>query len=186
MPFPNSRAPFPNSRGAISKLTGAISKRTGAIPKLTGAIPNLTGVIPKLTGAIPKLTEVKQEVCAVKRVVKQDVCAVKREVEQELPSNTKKIVKRGRKRDHAAAERLRVWLGVQLKTRGGLHKRDLIKNKAGKIVSKKAAKAARQRVLKGDAPSFVNFACKRETSRNNLPDGERRKFRKTNKRGEIF
>ena len=50
----------------------------------------------------------------------------------------------------------------------------------------KGTLGARQRVLKGDTPCCVNFAGKRETSRNNLPDGERRKFRKTNKRGEIF
>ena len=41
-------------------------------------------------------------------------------------------------------ERLRVWKGELKKTSGGLTKNDLIKNKRGKIVSKKKSEAARK------------------------------------------
>jgi hypothetical protein len=41
-------------------------------------------------------------------------------------------------------ERQRVWKGDLKKTSGGLRKQDLIKNKRGKIVSKKKSEAARK------------------------------------------
>ena len=41
-------------------------------------------------------------------------------------------------------ERLRVWKGELKKTSGGLTKADLIKNKRGKIVSKKKSEAAKK------------------------------------------
>ena len=41
-------------------------------------------------------------------------------------------------------ERLRVWKGELKKTSGGLTKKDLIKNKRGKIVSKKKSEAAKK------------------------------------------
>ena len=41
-------------------------------------------------------------------------------------------------------ERQRVWKGELKKTSGGLRKQDLIKNKRGKIVSKKKSEAARK------------------------------------------
>ena len=41
-------------------------------------------------------------------------------------------------------ERQRVWKGELKKTTGGLRKQDLIKNKRGKIVSKKKSEAARK------------------------------------------
>ena len=42
------------------------------------------------------------------------------------------------------SERLRVWNGTLKKTSGGLTKNDLMKNKRGKIVSKKKSAAAKQ------------------------------------------
>ena len=42
-------------------------------------------------------------------------------------------------------ERLRVWKGEILKTSGGLKKEDLIKNKRGKIVSKRKSLAAKKK-----------------------------------------
>ncbi len=42
-------------------------------------------------------------------------------------------------------ERLQVWRGNLKQTSGGLKKRDLKKNKDGKIVSKKASAAAKKR-----------------------------------------
>ena len=41
-------------------------------------------------------------------------------------------------------ERLRVWKGELKKTSGGLRKQDLMKNKRGKIVSKKKSEAAKK------------------------------------------
>ena len=41
--------------------------------------------------------------------------------------------------------RIQVWRGVKKKTRGGLSKADLTKNKYGKIVSKKASSAAKKK-----------------------------------------
>ena len=42
------------------------------------------------------------------------------------------------------SERLRVWKGELKKTSGGLRKQDLMKNKRGKIVSKKKSEAAKK------------------------------------------
>uniref|UniRef100_A0A6C0LZ29 Uncharacterized protein n=1 Tax=viral metagenome TaxID=1070528 RepID=A0A6C0LZ29_9ZZZZ len=42
-------------------------------------------------------------------------------------------------------ERLRVWNGSMKRTSGGLEKSDLVKNKRGLIVSKKASDAAKKR-----------------------------------------
>ena len=41
--------------------------------------------------------------------------------------------------------RIQVWRGVKKKTRGGLSKADLTKNKYGKIVSKKASSTAKKK-----------------------------------------
>ena len=42
-------------------------------------------------------------------------------------------------------QRTAVWKGDRLKTSGGLYRKDLIKNKRGKIVSKKASAAGKKR-----------------------------------------
>ena len=41
--------------------------------------------------------------------------------------------------------RIQVWRGVKKKTRGGLTKSDLTRNRYGKIVSKKASSAAKKK-----------------------------------------
>ena len=41
-------------------------------------------------------------------------------------------------------ERMRVWKGELKKTTGGLRKQDLMKNKRGKIVSRKKSEAAKK------------------------------------------
>ena len=41
--------------------------------------------------------------------------------------------------------RIQVWRGVKKKTRGGLTKSDLTRNKYGKIVSKKASSTAKKK-----------------------------------------
>ena len=41
--------------------------------------------------------------------------------------------------------RIQVWRGVKKKTRGGLTKADITKNKYGKLVSKKASAAAKKK-----------------------------------------
>ena len=43
----------------------------------------------------------------------------------------------------SSTQRLAVWRGDRLKTSGGLFKKDLVKNKRGKIVSKKKSGQAR-------------------------------------------
>jgi len=49
-----------------------------------------------------------------------------------------------------AGSRLEVWQGTKKKTSGGLTKKDLKKNKAGRIVSKRVSQKAAQRSnLKG-------------------------------------
>ena len=40
--------------------------------------------------------------------------------------------------------RIQVWRGTREKTRGGLTKADLVKNRYGKLVSKKASAAAKK------------------------------------------
>ena len=47
-------------------------------------------------------------------------------------------------------QRLQVWRGERLKTSGGLYRKDLIKNKRGKIVSKKKSTQARDKNNLGD------------------------------------
>ena len=47
-------------------------------------------------------------------------------------------------------QRLQVWRGERLKTSGGLFRKDLIKNKRGKIVSKKKSSQARDKNNLGD------------------------------------
>ena len=50
----------------------------------------------------------------------------------------------------SSRQRLEVWTGTRKKTSGGLTKKDLIKNKRGKIVSKrKSVQAHAQNNLKG-------------------------------------
>ena len=48
----------------------------------------------------------------------------------------------GKRRVSSVGSRLQVWKGSKTKTSGGLTKSDLMENKRGKIVSKKASKAA--------------------------------------------
>lgn len=50
----------------------------------------------------------------------------------------------------SSTQRLQVWRGERLKTSGGLFKKDLIKNKRGKIVSKKKSTQARDKNNLGD------------------------------------
>ena len=50
----------------------------------------------------------------------------------------------------SSTQRLQVWRGERLKTSGGLYKKDLIKNKRGKIVSKKKSTQARDKNNLGD------------------------------------
>ena len=45
--------------------------------------------------------------------------------------------------------REQVWKGVAQETSGGLRKKDLMISKTGKIVSKKASKAASERMKQG-------------------------------------
>ena len=58
-------------------------------------------------------------------------------------------------------ERLRVWNGTLDKTSGGLTKNDLMKNKRGLIVSKRAHKAAKERF---NSPEYANV---KEAFKNN-------------------
>jgi len=50
----------------------------------------------------------------------------------------------------SSTQRLQVWRGERLKTSGGLSRKDLIKNKRGKIVSKKKSSQARDKNNLGD------------------------------------
>lgn len=50
----------------------------------------------------------------------------------------------------SSTQRLAVWRGDRLKTSGGLFKKDLVKNKRGKIVSKKKSGQARNQNNLGD------------------------------------
>ena len=50
----------------------------------------------------------------------------------------------------SSQQRIEVWKGHRLKTSGGLFKKDLVKNKRGKIVSKKKSVQARDQNNLGD------------------------------------
>jgi len=51
----------------------------------------------------------------------------------------------------SSQQRMEVWRGTRLQTSGGLRKSDLIKNKRGKIVSKKKSRAPRTTWARGYA-----------------------------------
>jgi len=50
----------------------------------------------------------------------------------------------GKKYDNTVGSRAQVWHGTSYKTAGGLKKKDLIKNKAGRIVSKTKYETAKR------------------------------------------
>lgn len=50
----------------------------------------------------------------------------------------------GKKFDHMVGSRAQVWHGTSYKTSGGLKKKDLVKNKAGRIVSKTKYETAKR------------------------------------------
>ena len=82
------------------------------------------------------------------------------------------------------SERLRVWKGELKKTSGGLRKQDLMKNKRGKIVSKKKSEAAKKNKennlgqwLRSKGDQFLSKGLKQENIvRKNKPG--RKAFKK--------
>jgi hypothetical protein len=70
-----------------------------------------------------------------KKCILKKVCKVK---------NGKRVCK-NKKLKRVIGTKLQVWRGTALKTRGGLKKSDLMKNKAGKIVSRKKSSRGKSR-----------------------------------------
>ena len=62
----------------------------------------------------------------------------------------------------SSTQRLQVWRGERLKTSGGLFKKDLIKNKRGKVVSKKKSTQARDKNNLGDFLLKLGAQVKKE------------------------
>ena len=69
-------------------------------------------------------------------------------------------------------QRLEVWRGLRLKTSGGLRKSDLIKNKRGKIVSKRKSSQAGE---KNNLGAFLRKANEKMSKKDMLPPEEKEK-----------
>merc|ERR1712183_1034759 len=76
---------------------------------------------------------------------------------------TKRVVRRKRvKRAKVRGSRRQVWNGTRSKTMGSLQKGDLIQNKRGRIVSKKASKVGKKRYNQHLKPWVAAFTKARK------------------------
>ena len=92
----------------------------------------------------------------------------------------------GKKFDDLEGSRAQVWHGTVYKTSGGLKKRDLVKNKHGRIVSKRKQATARRekRLVKaGYKPTKGKFIVMRKSMRHKHTSKRRKSMHKRRKGG---
>lgn len=86
-------------------------------------------------------------------------------------------------RERIIGSKAEVWHGTKLKTRSGLRKKDLVKNKHGRIVSRKKQAAGKKAIKHLRSLGYIAKKGTFKLMRKSMVDGRKKSKKGTRKRG---